>query len=219
METVIKKFICTFALDIFIIKQNNNMKKTLHYMLMLLMMAVMTLSTQTARAEEIDLNDVDGVSYALLGKWTTDPATLLKDLPADVKDASCLLTFNNDYSFNLTVMLNGSAEQMDIEMQLTIEGVWNYVKGGKLKVDELKPHLEVTDLKIPSDMMDQLALLGQTEASLKQMFNKMLNEKAQDYMNKEELMKLNQLNILSLTETTMTVDNDSEKVVFTKVTE
>ena len=42
------------------------MKKSLHYMLMLLMMAVMTLSTQTARAEEIDLNDVDGVSYALL---------------------------------------------------------------------------------------------------------------------------------------------------------
>ena len=195
------------------------MKKTLHYMLMLLMMAVMTLSTQTARAEEIDLNDVDGVSYALLGKWTTDPATLLKDLPADVKDASCLLTFNNDYSFNLTVMLNGSAEQIDIEMKLTIDGVWNYVKGGKLKVDDLKPHLEVTDLKIPSDMMDQLALLGQTEASVKQMFNKMLNEKAQDYMNKEELMKLNQLNILSLTETTMTVDNDSEKVVFTKVTE
>ena len=38
-------------------------------------------------------------------------------------------------------------------------------------------------------------------------------------MNKEELMKLNQLNILSLTETTMTVDNDSENVVFTKVTE
>ena len=198
---------------------NNNMKKTLHYMLMLLMMAVMTLSTQTARAEEIDLNDVDGVSYALLGKWTTDPATLLKDLPADVKDASCLLTFNNDYSFNLTVMLNGSAEQIDIEMKLTIDGVWNYVKGGKLKVDDLKPHLEVTDLKIPSDMMDQLALLGQTEASVKQMFNKMLNEKAQDYMNKEELMKLNQLNILSLTETTMTVDNDSENVVFTKVTE
>ena len=195
------------------------MKKTLHYMLMLLMMAVMTLSTQTARAEEIDLNDVDGVSYALLGKWTTDPATLLKDLPADVKDASCLLTFNNDYSFNLTVMLNGSAEQIDIEMKLTIDGVWNYVKGGNLNVDDLKPHLEVTDLKIPSDMMDQLALLGQTEASVKQMFNKMLNEKAQDYMNKEELMKLNQLNILSLTETTMTVDNDSEKVVFTKVTE
>lgn len=195
------------------------MKKTLHYMLMLLMMAVMTLSTQTARAEEIDLNDVDGVSYALLGKWTTDPATLLKDLPADVKDASCLLTFNKDYSFNLTVMLSGSAEQIDIEMKLTIEGVWNYVKGGNLKVDELKPHLEVTDLKIPSDMMDQLALLGQTEASLKQMFNKMLNEKAKDYMNKEELMKLNQLNILSLTETTMTVDNDSENVVFTKVTE
>ena len=195
------------------------MKKTLHYMLMLLMMAVMTLSTQTARAEEIDLNDVDGVSYALLGKWTTDPATLLKDLPADVKDASCLLTFNNDYSFNLTVMLNGSAEQIDIEMKLVIDGVWNYEKGGKLKVDDLKPHLEVTDLKIPSDMMDQLALLGQTEASVKQMFNKMLNEKAQDYMNKEELMKLNQLNILSLTETTMTVDNDSENVVFTKVTE
>ena len=195
------------------------MKKTLHYMLMLLMMAVMTLSTQTARAEEIDLNDVDGVSYALLGKWTTDPATLLKDLPADVKDASCLLTFNNDYSFNLTVMLNGSAEQIDIEMKLVIDGVWNYVKGGNLNVDDLKPHLEVTDLKIPSDMMDQLALLGQTEASVQQMFNKMLNEKAQDYMNKEELMKLNQLNILSLTETTMTVDNDSEKVVFTKVTE
>ena len=195
------------------------MKKTLHYMLMLLMMAVMTLSTQTARAEEIDLNDVDGVSYALLGKWTTDPATLLKDLPADVKDASCLLTFSNDYSFNLTVMLNGSAEQMDIEMKLVIDGVWNYVKGGNLKVDDLKPHLEVTDLKIPSDMMEQLALLGQTEASVKQMFNKMLNEKAQDYMNKEELMKLNQLNILSLTETTMTVDNDSENVVFTKVTE
>lgn len=195
------------------------MKKTLHYMLMLLMMAVMTLSTQTARAEEIDLNDVDGVSYALLGKWTTDPATLLKDLPADVKDASCLLTFSKDYSFNLTVMLSGSAEQIDIEMQLTIEGVWNYVKGGKLKVDELKPHLEVTDLRVPDSMMDQLTLLGQTEASLKQMFNKMLNEKAQDYMNKEELMKLNQLNILSLTETTMTVDNDSENVVFTKVTE
>lgn len=195
------------------------MKKTLHYMLMLLMMAVMTLSTQTARAEEIDLNDVDGVSYALLGKWTTDPATLLKDLPADVKDASCLLTFSKDYSFNLTVMLNGSAEQIDIEMKLTIEGVWNYVKGGKLKVDELKPHLEVTDLRVPDSMMDQLTLLGQTEASLKQMFNKMLNEKAKDYMNKEELMKLNQLNILSLTETTMTVDNDSENVVFTKVTE
>ncbi|MBR6192097.1 MAG: hypothetical protein IKQ68_08080 [Prevotella sp.] len=195
------------------------MKKTLHYMLMLLMMAVMTLSTQTARAEEIDLNDVDGVSYALLGKWTTDPATLLKDLPADVKDASCLLTFSKDYSFNLTVMLNGSAEQIDIEMKLVIDGVWNYEKGGKLKVDDLKPHLEVTDLKIPSDMMKQLALLGQTEASVKQMFNKMLNEKAQDYMNKEELMKLNELNILSLTETTMTVDNDSEKVVFTKVTE
>lgn len=195
------------------------MRKTLHYMLMLLMMAVMTLSTQTARAEEIDLNDVDGVSYALLGKWTTDPATLLKDLPADVKDASCLLTFSKDYSFNLTVMLNGSAEQIDIEMKLVIDGVWNYEKGGKLKVDDLKPHLEVTDLKIPSDMMKQLALLGQTEASVKQMFNKMLNEKAQDYMNKEELMKLNELNILSLTETTMTVDNDSEKVVFTKVTE
>lgn len=195
------------------------MKKTLHYMLMLLMMAVMTLSTQTARAEEIDLNDVDGVSYALLGKWTTDPATLLKDLPADVKDASCLLTFSNDYSFNLTVMLNGSAEQIDIEMKLVIDGVWNYENGGKLKVDDLKPHLEVTDLKIPSDMMEQLALLGHTEASVKQMFNKMLNEKAKDYMNKEELMKLNEFNILSLTETTMTVDNDSEKVVFTKVTE
>ena len=195
------------------------MKKTLHYMLMLLMMAVMTLSTQTARAEEIDLNDVDGVSYALLGKWTTDPATLLKDLPADVKDASCLLTFSKDYSFNLTVMLNGSAEQIDIEMKLVIDGVWNYEKEGRLNVDDLKPHLEVTDLKIPSDMMEQLALLGQTEASVKQMFNKMLNEKAQDYMNKEELMKLNELNILSLTETTMTVDNDSEKVVFTKVTE
>lgn len=195
------------------------MKKTLHYMLMLLMMAVMTLSTQTARAEEIDLNDVDGVSYALLGKWTTDPATLLKDLPADVKDASCLLTFSKDYSFNLTVMLSGSAEQIDIEMKLVIDGVWNYVKGGNLNVDDLKPHLEVTDLRVPDSMMDQLALLGQTEASLKQMFNKMLNEKAQDYMNKEELMKLNQLNILSLTETTMTVDNDSENVVFTKVTE
>lgn len=195
------------------------MKKTLHYMLMLLMTAVMTLSTQTARAEEIDLNDVDGVANALLGKWTTDPAVLFKDLPADVKKASCLLTFNNDYSFNLTVLLNGSVEQMDMEMKLTLDGVWNYEKGGKLKVDDLKPHLEVTDLKIPSDMMDQLALLGQTEASVKQMFNNMLNEKAQDYMNKEELMKLNQLNILSLTETTMTVDNDSENVVFTKVTE
>ena len=195
------------------------MKKTLHYMLMLLMMAVMTLSTQTARAEEIDLNDVDGVSYALLGKWTTDPATLLKDLPADVKDASCLLTFSKDYSFNLTVMLNGSAEQIDIEMKLVIDGVWNYEKGGKLKVDDLKPHLELTDIKIPSDMMKQLALLGQTEASVKQMFNKMLNEKAQDYMNKEELMKLNELNILSINESTMVVDNDSEKVVFTRVTE
>ena len=195
------------------------MKKTLHYMLMLLMMAVMTLSTQTARAEEIDLNDVDGVSYALLGKWTTDPATLLKDLPADVKDASCLLTFNNDYSFNLTVMLNGSVEQMDMEMKLTLDGVWNYEKGGKLKVDDLKPHLELTDIKIPSDMMDQLALLGQTEASVKQMFNKMLNEKAKDYMSSEELKKLNELNILSINESTMVVDNDSEKVVFVKVTE
>ena len=188
-------------------------------MLTLLMTAVMTLSTQNVRAEQFDLNDVDGVAYALLGKWTTDPAVFFKDLPADVKKASCLLTFTKGDRFNLTVLLNGSVEQMDMEMKLTLDGVWNYEKGGKLKVDDLKPHLELTDIKIPSDMMDQLALLGLTEASVKQMFNNMLNEKAKDYMSSEELKKLNELNILSLTETTMTVDNDSEKVVFVKVTE
>lgn len=195
------------------------MKKTLHYMLMLLMTAVMTLSTQNARAEQFDLNDVDGVAYALLGKWTTDPSVLLKNLPADVKKASCLLTFSKGDRFNLTVLLNGSVEQMDMEMKLTLDGVWNYEKGGKLKVDDLKPHLELTDIKIPSDMMDQLALLGQTEASVKQMFNRMLNERAKDYMSSEELKNLNELNILSLNESTMVVDNDSEKVVFTRVTE
>ena len=188
-------------------------------MLTLLMTAVMTLSTQNARAEQFDLNDVDGVANALLGKWTTDPAVMLKELPADVMKASCLLTFTKGDRFNLTVLLNGSAEQIDMEMKLTLDGVWNYEKGGKLKVDDLKPHLELTDIKIPSDMMDQLALLGQTEASVKQMFNKMLNEKAQDYMNSEELKKLNELNILSINESTMVVDNDSEKVVFTRVTE
>ena len=142
-----------------------------------------------------------------------------KDLPADVKNASCLLTFTKGDRFNLTVLLNGSVEQMDMEMKLTLDGVWNYEKGGKLKVDDLKLHLELTDIKIPSDMMDQLALLGQTEASVKQMFNNMLNEKAKDYMSSEELKKLNELNILSINESTMTVDNDSEKVVFVKVTE
>lgn len=188
-------------------------------MLMLLMTAVMTLSTQNARAEQFDLNDVDGVANALLGKWTTDPAVMLKELPADVKKASCLLTFTKGDRFNLTVLLNGSVEQMDMEMKLTLDGVWNYEKGGKLKVDDLKPHLELTDIKIPSDMMDQLALLGQTEASVKQMFNRMLNERAKDYMSSEELKKLNELNILSINESTMVVDNDSEKVVFTRVTE
>ncbi len=188
-------------------------------MLMLLMTAVMILSTQNARAEQFDLNDVDGVAYALLGKWTTDPAVLLKNLPADVKKASCLLTFSKGDRFNLTVLLNGSVEQMDMEMMLTLDGVWNYEKGGKLKVDDLKPHLELTDIKIPSDMMDQLALLGQTEASVKQMFNRILNERAKDYMSSEELKNLNELNILSLNESTMVVDNDSEKVVFTRVTE
>ena len=40
-----------------------------------------------------------------------------------------------------------------------------------------------------------------------------------DYMSSEELKNLNELNILSLNESTMVVDNDSEKVVFTRVTE
>lgn len=196
------------------------MKRTLQHIFILpLMMVVMMLSTQNARAEQIDLNDVNAATEGIAGKWLADPVVLLKELPADVKKASCVVTFQKDSLFNITMLINGVAENIELEISFTIDGEWNYEAGGNLKVENPNVNIELTDIKIPDSMKEQLMLIGMTEESLKPMFNEMIKKKSNDIMNSDAINELKKFTILSLTDTEMVFASDEEDITLKKVME
>lgn len=194
------------------------MKKTFHNILALpLLMAVMLLSTIDARA--IDLNNVNAATKGIIGKWSADPVILLKELPDEVKDAKCFFTFQKGNPFNMTMLLRGSAEGMMLDIKITFDGVWRYEAGGKMKIDDLNPQVELTDLTIPESMKEQLKASGLTEATIKQMFNDMFSAKAKQMIEDEDISALQDFTILSLNDTEMVIDGDGDSVTLKKVVE
>lgn len=182
-------------------------------------MVAMLLCAISAQAQQVDLNDVDAMAHAITGKWNADPAVLLKEMPGEINKAECVLTFQKGSPFNMTISFSGTADGIGLEMKISLDGTWSVEKGGTLKLSDLNPQLELTDIVLSEQMKEEMKSAGLTEATVKQMFNEMFNAKAKEMISLEDLKDLGETTIKSLTATTMIVKNEDDSLTLTKITE